>query len=112
MQRPTYVSSTTELHTIIYRVCRKSEATNSRPKLLIDFPIFFTGTFLCKFTLKRLLKVPSFLACVATLHCKTLMSENQRLTINYKAYFRSGGVANNQIEIGLLLNLSVKELNR
>jgi len=37
-----------------------------------------------KFAVKFLLWVPLHLAYVATLPCETLMSENKRLTINYK----------------------------
>jgi len=47
---------------------------------------FFTGIFLNKFAVKWLLKIPLYFAYVATLPCETvgLMSENKRLTINYK----------------------------
>ena len=48
------------------------------------FSKLFTGKFLDKFAVKSLSKIPSLLACVATLACKTLMSGNERLTINYK----------------------------
>jgi len=51
---------------------------------LTDLQKFFTGRFFGKFAVKWLLKVPSNLAHVATLPCETLMSENERLTINYK----------------------------
>ena len=52
--------------------------------MLTDFQFFFTERFLGKFALKWLLKIPPPLAYVATLLCKTLISENKRLTINYK----------------------------
>ena len=48
------------------------------------FTIFFTGRFLGKLAVKWLLTVLPLLAYVATLPCETLMSENKRLTINYK----------------------------
>jgi len=48
------------------------------------FTIFFAGRFLGKFAVSWLLKILPLLAYVATLPCETLMSENKRLTINYK----------------------------
>jgi len=48
------------------------------------FTIFFSGRFLGKFAIKWLLKIPPHLAYVATLPHETVMSENKRLTINYK----------------------------
>ena len=69
------------------RVGQKSEATNSWPQfcqIVIDLPIFFIGRFLGKFSVKWLLTIPPLLAYIATLPCETLMSENKRLTINYK----------------------------
>jgi len=65
------------------------------------------------------LKIPPHLTCVATLPCKTLMSENERLSqtnavVNDKllgtvvTHLRSGGIFNNQIEKRLLLSLPVK----
>jgi len=71
------------------------------------------------------------LAYVATLPCETLMSENKRLTINYKVanfetlmsenkrlkikkqgsvatYFRCGETVNSHVKRGLLLSLPVK----
>jgi len=44
---------------------------------------FFSGKFLGKFTVRWLLQIPPYLAFVATLPRET-MSENKRLTINYK----------------------------
>ena len=46
--------------------------------------IFFTGRFLDKLAVKWLLTISPLLAYVATLFCETLMSENKRLTIDYK----------------------------
>jgi len=40
--------------------------------------------FLGKFAVKWLLTTQSLVAYVATLSCETLMSENKRLTTNYK----------------------------
>ena len=53
-------------------------------QILTDFQFFFTERFLRKFAANSLLKIPTHLANVATLPCETLMSENKRLTINYK----------------------------
>ena len=53
-------------------------------KNLINLQIFFTERFLGKFAVKCLLAIPQLLAYVATLPCETFMSENKRLTINYK----------------------------
>jgi len=45
----------------------------------------FTGRFLGKFAVKRILKIPPHLAHVATLPCETLMSAKQGiLTTNYE----------------------------
>jgi len=43
------------------------------------FQIFFTGRFLGKFVVKRILKIPPHLAYVATLPCETLMSAKQAI---------------------------------
>ena len=48
------------------------------------FTNFFSGRFLRKFAVNWLLQTALLLAYVATLPCETLMSENKRLTINYK----------------------------
>ena len=59
-----------------YRVGQKNGATDSRPQLyqiLTDLKKF-TGRFLGKFAVKRILKFPPHLAYVATLPCETLMS--------------------------------------
>jgi len=76
----------------------------------------FTGSFLGKFVVKWILKIPPHLACVALLPCETLMSAKQ--AINYKlqcsvaTYLRCGGVVNNRIRKSLLLSLSVNFLKR
>ena len=45
---------------------------------------FFSGKFLGKFAVKRILKIPPHLAYVATLPCETLMSAKKKLsTTNY-----------------------------
>jgi len=52
---------------------------------LPDLQIVFTGRFFSKFAVNWLLKIPPFFAYVATLPCETLiMSENKRLSKNYK----------------------------
>jgi len=70
-----------------------------------------TGRFAGKFVVKWLLKIPPHLAYVATLPCETLMlvkqAINDKLQGNVATYLRCGGVLNNQIRNGLLLNLSV-----
>ena len=48
------------------------------------FTKLFTGRFLGTFEVQWLLTIPPHLAYVATLPCELLMSENKRLTINYK----------------------------
>jgi len=54
-------------------------------------------------------KIPPHLAYVATLPCETLMSAkqamNDKLEGSVATYLRCGGVVNNQIKRGLLLNL-------
>jgi len=47
--------------------------------ILTDLRIFFTGRFLGKFAVKCVLKIPTHLAYVATLPCKTLMSAKQAI---------------------------------
>jgi len=77
--------------------------------ILNRFNNFFTGRFLGKFAVKRILKIPLHLAYVATLPCETLMSAkqaiNDKLQGSVATYFRCGGVVNNQIKKGLLLSL-------
>jgi len=67
-----------------------------------------------KFAVKWTLKVPSHLAYVGTLPCKTLMSAkhaiNNKLQGSVATYLRYGGVVNNQIKKGLLLSLRVKNV--
>jgi len=59
-----------------------------------------TGRFLSKFAVKRILKIPPHLACVATLPCETLVSAkqaiNDKLQGSVAVYLRCGEVANNQ----------------
>jgi len=72
----------------------------------------FTGTFLGKFVIKWILKIPPHLAYVATL-CETLMSAKQAVngklhgSVARPTYLRCGGVVNNKIRKGLLLSLPV-----
>jgi len=47
--------------------------------ILTDLRNFFTGRFLGKFAVKCVLKIPTHLAYVATLPCKTLMSAKQAI---------------------------------
>ena len=58
------------------------------------------GRFLSKFAVKRILKIPPHLACVATLPCETLVSAkqaiNDKLQGSVAIYLRCGEVANNQ----------------
>ena len=62
------------------------------------------------------IKIPPHVAYVATLLCETLISAkqaiNDKLQGSVAIYLRCGGVVNNQIKKGLLLSLSVKEINR
>ena len=62
------------------------------------------------FAVKCVLKIPLYLAYVATLPCETLMSAkqaiNNKLQGRVATYFRCGGVVNNQIKKGLLLSVS------
>ena len=46
--------------------------------------LFYTVLFSSKFAVKPLIKTPALLVYVATLTCKTPVSENKRPTINYK----------------------------
>ena len=66
--------------------------------------IFFTARFLGKFVVKRILKIPPHLACVATLLCETLVSAeqaiNHKLLVSIPTYLRCGGVVNNQTKKG------------
>jgi len=71
------------------------------------FTNFFAERFRGKFAENWLLKIPP----VVALSCKTLMSENKRLTIKLQGSvvtdLRGCGVVNNQIKKRLLLSLSV-----
>jgi len=70
-----------------------------------------TGRFLGKFVVKRIIKIPSHLAYVATPLCETLtlakQSINDKLQGSVSTHLRCGGVVNNQIEKGLGLLLSL-----
>jgi len=65
-----------------------------------------------KFAVKRVLELPSHLAYFATLPCETLTSAKQaiddKLQGSVATYLRCGGVVNNQIKKGSLLNVRVK----
>jgi len=65
-----------------------------------DFQNHFTVSFSSKFAVKRLLKIPSRLAYVATIPCETLMSKkqatNDALQGSVATYLRCGGVINKQ----------------
>jgi len=95
---------------------KKGEAANSRPwfcQILADFQKCLTGRFPDKSAVKSLLKIPPHLVYAATLPCETLMSENERLSINYKTvyvatYLNRGGVFNNDFTANLPRNLPVK----
>jgi len=69
----------------------------------------FTGRFLRKYAVKWILKIPPYLAYVATLPCKTLMSAkqaiNDKLQGSVATYLSVRGVVNNQIKKGLLLSV-------
>ena len=71
----------------------------------------FTGRFLGKSVVKRILKIPLHLAYVATLPRETLILSkqaiNDKLQGSVATYLRCGGVVNKQIRTGSLLNLSV-----
>jgi len=76
---------------------------------LYRFKKKFTKRFPGKFAVKLVLKLPSYLAYVATLPCETLMSAkqaiNDKLQSSAAACLRCGWVVNNQITKGLLLSL-------
>jgi len=78
------------------------------------FTYFFTRSFLCKFVVKQKLKIPPHLAYVATQPCEILVSAkqaiNDKLQGSVATHLRCGGVVNNQIKNGLLLNLWVNFL--
>ena len=65
--------------------------------------------FLSKFAVKRILKIPSHLAYVATLLCETLISAkhalNDKLQSGVATYFRCCEAVDNQIKEGLLLSV-------
>jgi len=76
-----------------------------------SYPILkkITGRLLGKFAVKWIFKIPSHLACVATLPCETLMPAkqaiNDKLQSSVATYLRCAEVSNNQIKKGLLLSL-------
>jgi len=78
---------------------------------LNPFSFFFTGRFCGKFAVQRLIKIPTFLAYVATLPCEkinvTKHATNDKLQGSAATYLRWGGVVNKQIKKGLLLSPSV-----
>jgi len=93
---------------------QKSGATDSSLQfceILTDLKKF-TGRFLSKFAVKRILKISPHLAYVATLPCETLMSAkpaiNDKLQGGVGTYLKRGGVVNNQIKKGLMLSVRVK----
>ena len=51
---------------------------------LTDFHNYFTGWFCSKVAVKRLLRITSHFAYVATLPCETFMFQNKRLTTHCK----------------------------
>jgi len=53
-------------------------------EILTDYQKFYTAKVAGKFAVKWLLKIPPRLAYIATQPNSTLMSENRRLSINYK----------------------------
>ena len=72
---------------LLYIVFHKRETPYSwccLCQILTDFHNSVTGWFPCKFAVKRLLKIATRLAYVATLPCERLMSLNKRLAIFYK----------------------------
>ena len=68
------------------------------------FQKIFTGRFLDKLAVKRILKIPPHLAYVATLPCETLMSAKQaiddKLQGSVGTYLKCGDVFNKQIKKG------------
>jgi len=48
-------------------------------QILTDLKKNFTGIFVSKFAVKKILKIPLHLAYVATLPCKTLLSAKQAI---------------------------------
>jgi len=90
----------------IHRVPKKKDTKLMAVTLLIinRFLKFFTDRLSSKVAAKYLLKIPLHLLCVATLPCKTIMTENERQSptnavINDKlqgtvvAYLRCGGLS-------------------
>jgi len=65
---------------------------------LNKFTNFFTGRFLSKFAVKRILNIPPRLAYVATLPCETLMSAKQAINDKLATYLSCGGVVSKKIK--------------
>jgi len=53
-------------------------------EILTDYQKLYTGKVAGKFAVKWLLRIPPRLVYIATQPNETLMSENKRLSINYK----------------------------
>jgi len=81
--------------------------------LLTDLRNFLTGRFLGKLAVKRISKISSHLAYVATLPCEKLMPAkqaiNDKLQGSVGTYLKCGGIVNNQIKKGLLPSLWMKK---
>ena len=77
------------------------------------FTKLFTGRFLGKYAVQRVLKISPHLAYVATLPRETLMSAkralNDKLQGSVAAYLRCGEVVDNHVKKCLLLSLRVKK---
>jgi len=108
---------TSKLSNSLYRVGQKvgrQTHDHTSVKFLTDLKKI-TGRFPGKFVVRWILKIPPHLAYVGTLPWETLMSTKQaisnKLEGNVAAYWRYGGVVNNQIKKGLLLSLRVKKIN-
>ena len=83
----------------------------SHCQILTNCQNSFTGWFSSKFTVKRLLKIPSFLAYTVCCHTTLWNNNVRKQTISDKlqgslaTYLRCDGVVNDQIKKGLLLSL-------
>jgi len=104
------------VHRMGLKNCKQTHGHNS----VKSCPIFkILLLILQKICSKWVITIPPQLACVATLNCETLMSENKRLTINYDvvtwrsvaSYSRYGGIVNNHIKKRFITeSLSVKKI--
>ena len=92
---------------------QQRQSTEGTVSKLNQLKKIFTGRFLGKYVVKRILKIPPHLAYIATLACETLMSAkeaiNDKLQGSVAAYLRCCGVVN-QVKKGLLFSLSEKKL--